>query len=195
MKRVLGIVLVLAATPLFAINTSVLRRGDRVGVLRMSEDFELRSERVVSSAIYSGLSRELRARGFDAFESRLTYDDLRRGDDGGAAYYVEIVSARAANRNVGEVGVGADNAYATIGIVTSRVAAEVRLYDGKTLELVDSWDLWRKSTAVQPTSIGVGTRALFAAIALPFLERGRYTAAANAIAGDAAERIARTAAP
>ena len=195
MKRLVLGLLLLAATPLFAINTNVLRKGDRVAVLRMSEDFELRSERIVAGAIESGLPRELRKRGFDAVESRLTYDDLRRGDDGGAKYYVEVVSARAADRGVGEIGTAAANVYASVGVIVSRVAAEVRLYDGKTLELVDRWSLSRKSTSVQPTSVGVGGRSIFAAIALPFFQYGQYSNAASDIARDAAERIAQAAAP
>ena len=195
MKRLLFLGLLLAATPLFAINTSVLRRGDRVGVLRMSERFDVASEETVARTIESDLPRVLRDRGFDAFDAHATYDDVRRGDGPGAAYYVEVVGARAGDREAVGVGVGAENVYASIGVVVSRVAAEVRLYDGKTLELVDRWDLSKKSTAVVPTSVGVGGRFVWAAIALPFVHYGQYRNAAHDVARQAAERIAQAAQP
>jgi hypothetical protein len=194
MKRVLGIALLLAATPLLAINTSVLRRGDRIGVLRMSEHFD-GSEATVADAIESVLPRALRDRGFDAFDTQRTYDDLRRGDVADAAYYVEVVGAQARDREAADVGVGAENVYASVGVLVSHVAAEVRLYDGKTLELVDRWDLAKKSAAVVPTSVGIGGRYLWGAIALPIIHRGQYRAAARDVAQQAAERIAQAAAP
>jgi hypothetical protein len=196
MKRALAaLVLLLAAAPLLAINTAILRRGDRIGVLRMSEEFDAASERAVANAIESGLPRALRDRGFDAFDTQRTYDDLRRGDAAGAAYYVEVVGARAGDRQTAGVDIGAENLYASVGVIVSRVAAEVRLYDGKTLELVDRWDLSKKSTAVVPTSVGVGGRFVWASIALPFMRYGQYRAAARDVAEQAAERIVRAAAP
>jgi len=195
MKRFLFLGLLLVATPLLAINTSILRRGDRVGVLRMSERFDVASEETVARTIENDLPRALRDRGFDAFDAHATYDDVRRGDGPGAAYYVEVVGARAGDREAVGVGVGAENVYASIGVVVSRVAAEVRLYDGKTLELVDRWDLSKKSTAVVPTSIGVGGRFVWAAIALPFVHYGQYRSAAHDVARQAAERIAQAAQP
>ena len=195
MKRFLLLGLLLVATPVFAINTSILRRGDRVGVLRMSERFDVASEETVARTIESDLPRALRDRGFDAFDAHATYDDVRRGDGPGAAYYVEVVGARAGDREAVGVGVGAENVYASVGVVVSRVAAEVRLYDGKTLELVDRWDLAKKSTAVVPTSVGVGGRFVWAAIALPFVHYGQYRNAAHDVARQAAERIAQAAQP
>jgi hypothetical protein len=195
MKRLLFLGLLLVATPLLAINTTVLRRGDRVGVLRMSERFEIASEETVARTIESDLPRVLRDHGFDAFDAHVTYDDVRRGDGPGAAYYVEVVGARAGDREAVGVGVGAENVYASIGVVVSRVAAEVRLYDGKTLELVDRWDLSKRSTAVVPTSVGIGGRFVWAAIALPFVHYGQYRSAAHDVARQAAERIAQAAQP
>lgn len=194
MKRALGIVLLLAATPLLAINTSILRRGDRIGVLRMSERFD-GSEQTVANAIESVLPRALRDRGFGAFDAQRTYDDLRRGDVADAAYYVEVVGARAGDRQAAGVDVGVDNLYASVGVIVSHVAAEVRLYDGRTLELVDRWDLSKKSAAIVPTSVGIGGRYVWGAIVLPIIHHGQYRAAARGVAQTAAERIAQAAAP
>ena len=195
MKRFLLLGLLLVATPVFAINTSILRRGDRVGVLRMSERFDVAAEETVARTIESDLPRVLRDRGFDAFDAHATYDDVRRGDGPGAAYYVEVVGARAGDREAVGVGVGAENVYASVGVVVSRVAAEVRLYDGKTLELVDRWDLAKKSTAVVPTSVGIGGHFVWASIALPFVHYGQYRSAARDVARQAAGRIAQAAQP
>jgi hypothetical protein len=193
MKRLLfaGLVL-LAATPVFAINTALLHRGDRIGVLRMSERFE-GSEQTVANAIEGVLPRALHDRGFDAFDAQRTFEDLRGGDAPPAAFYVEVVGAHAGGREAAGIGIGTENAGATLGVLVSRVAAEVRLYDGKTLELVDRWDLSKKSTMVAPTSIGIGGRYFWAALALPIFHAGQYRSAARDVAQQAAERIAEAA--
>ena len=194
-RRLLFLGLLLVTTPVFAINTNILRRGERIGVLRMNEQFDVAAERTVASAIESALPHALRDRGFEAFDTQRTYDDVRRGDGPNAAFYVEVVGAHAHDREAVGVGVGAENVYASIGVVVSRVAAEVRLYDGKTLELIDRFDLSKKSTAVVPTAVGIGGRFFWAELALPFVRYGQYRSAARDVAHQAAEAIARTAAP
>jgi hypothetical protein len=195
MKRLLLLGLVLAATPLFAINTTMLHRGDRIGVLRMNEQFDAGAERTVANAIENALPRTLRDHGFEAFDAKSSYDDVRRGDGPNAAFYVEVVGARSGDREAVGFGVGAETVYASIGVIVSRVAAEVRLYDGKTLELIDRFDLSKKSTSVVPTSVGVGGRFFWAELALPFVHFGQIRSAAHDVARQAAEAIARTAAP
>ena len=194
MKRLLLLGLLLAATPLFAINTTVLRRGDRIGVLRMSERFD-GSEQTVANAIENVLPRALHERGFDAFDAQRTFEDIRGGDAPPAAFYVEVVGAHAREREAAGIGVGAETVGATLGVIVSHVAAEVRLYDGKTLELVDRWDLAKKNTTVAPTSLGIGGRYFWGAIALPILHFGQYRSAARDVAQQAAERIAEAARP
>ncbi|HEV2720874.1 MAG TPA: hypothetical protein VG323_12705 [Thermoanaerobaculia bacterium] len=182
MKRLLLLGLLLIATPVFAINTTILRRGERIGVLRMNEQFDVATERTVANAIESALPRALRDRGFDAFDTQRTYDGVRRGDGPDAAFYVEVVGAHGGGREAAGVGVGGDNVYATLGVVVSRVAAEVRLYDGKTFELIDRFDLSKKSTAVVPTSVGIGGRFVWAELALPFVRYSQYRSAAQDVA-------------
>jgi hypothetical protein len=195
MKRLLPLVLLLAATPLFAINTATLRLGDRIGVLRMPAQFDAATERAVASTIEEDLPRVLHKRGFEAFDTQRTYDDARNGDAPPAAFYVEVVGARAGDREAAGVGIGAGNVYTTVGVVVSRVAAEVRLYDGKTLALIDRWDLSKKSTTVAPTSVGLGGRFVWAELALPFVRYGQYRNAAHDVAREAAARIAESARP
>jgi hypothetical protein len=82
---------------------------------------------------------------------------------------------------------------ADLAILVSRVATEVRVYDGRTLELLRSFHLERHGTAVVPTGIGVGNMtgdiAFWAAVPLMrwFHDRG----AARDVAADAALAIAR----
>jgi len=75
-------------------------------------------------------------------------------------------------------------------LVLGEVAAEVRLYDGRTLNQIARYDLHKRNMAVVPMSIGIGGRSLSAWIALPFVQYGQYRAAAHEVARQAAERIA-----
>jgi hypothetical protein len=175
------------------ILTSVLHRGDRIGVVRMSDRFAYGAGQTVATAVQNDLRSELLARGFDAFDTGGTLDDLRRGDTKNAPFYVEIVSANTRDRSVGGVGVGSDTVGATVGVVVSRVAAEVRLYDGPTLALIDHFDLSKNATAIVPTSVGIGGRSFWTFIAIPFVHYGQYRNAAHEVARLAAERIAQSA--
>jgi hypothetical protein len=136
------------------------------------------------------LSKELQRQGFDCALAHQTYGDLDRHAEGNADWYVEIVSGQAGGHPLGGIGVGGSNVGAEISLVVARVAAELRVYDGRTLELFDSFDLHRSAMAVVPTALGVGGRHLYAYIALPFIQYARYRAAAGAVARDAASMIA-----
>lgn len=191
MKRLLLLATLLAATPLFAINTNgVLHRGDRIGVLRMADHYEAGSEQAVAGTIEDALPGALHKHGFEAFDAQRTYEDARNGDAPPAAFYVEVVGAHAGEREAAGVGAGVGPIYTTVGVVVSRVAAEVRLYDGKTLALIDRWELTKRNTTVAPTSIGLGGRFFWADVALPFVRFGQYRSAAHDVARDAAARIA-----
>ena len=125
-----------------------------------------------------------------AFDAGVTYDDLRRNDRGAADYYVEVISSRGGDHSVGGIGGGGGNIGIGVAVVVSRVAAELRLYDGRTLEQIDAIDLQKGRTGVVPASIGVGGRSFWAYIALLFMRYGEYRAAAHDVAEEAAERIA-----
>jgi hypothetical protein len=173
----------------FAINVNV-KRGDRIGVLTISERHGYDAERRLAEAVQNYLRQELSDRGFDAFRTGETHDELRRDDRANADYYVEIVSSHGDANLMGAVGVGGGPIGAEIGVVVAHVAAEMRLYDGRTLELIDRFDLQQRRTTVAPTGIGIGSRPFFGWIALPFVQRAQYRAAAHDVARDAAERIA-----
>jgi hypothetical protein len=187
MKR---LVLICAFTlPMFGL-TQPLASGNRVAVLRLSGDFAPGAEDTVARTIQASLVRELKARGFDAFDARMTYEEAeRRAPD--ADYYVEVMSSRASRQSVGGIGVGILRVGLDVSVVIARVAAELRVYDARTLNVVDRYDLRQRQTAIIPTSVGVFGRFVWASVAIPFVQYGQYRAAANAVARDAADRIAR----
>jgi len=177
------------AVPAFGLTRSP-RPGDRIGVLRMSEHFSYGAERMVANALQHDLRDELLKLGFSAFDARLTYDDVRQRGAENADFYVEVISSRASGRPMGGVGAAVGNVAVEVAVVVGQVAAEVRLYDGRTLNLIERYDLEKRGTAVVPTGIGIGGRSIWASIMLPFVEYGQYRAAAHDVARQAAARIA-----
>lgn len=186
MKR--GLLLLLIALPAFGL-TKPIARGDRIAVLRISDEFAHDVERNVAATLQKELRRELQARGFEAFDAEMTFEEAR-GEAPAADYYVEIVSGRTADREAGGIGAAVGAVGVDIGIMTARVAAELRLYDAKTMEMIDRFELAKRNTAVVPTGVGIGRRSVWAYIALPFIQHAQHRSALHAIARDAAERIA-----
>jgi hypothetical protein len=189
MKPLVLAVFLAASASAFAINVNV-KHGDRIGVLTISERHAYASEHRVAEALQNYLCDELSARGFDAFRAGETYDELRRDDRANADYYVEVVSSHGDANVMGAVGVGGGPIAAEMGVVVSHVATELRLYDGRTLELIDRYDLHQRRTSVAPTGVGIGGRSIIAWIALPIVQRAQYRAVAHDVARDAADRIA-----
>ncbi|MDQ6802215.1 MAG: hypothetical protein M3041_15430 [Acidobacteriota bacterium] len=189
MKR-LALILGFAITvPGFALTQSP-RPGDRIGVLRMPDRYAHGAEQAVAKTVQTALRSELRDLGFDAYDARLTYDELSRHSLPAAEYFVEIISGPSANHPVGGAGIGAGAVSVEVGVVVAQVAAEVRVYDGRTLNPIAQFDLHKNKTAVLPMGIGLGGRWTWAYIALPFMQYGQYRAAAHEVAHQAAERIA-----
>lgn len=195
MKKLLILAALLGlAAPVFAINTSRshLRPGDRIGILRMPDRYMTGSDGAVAATVSGYLASELRDGGFDAYESRMTYEDLRRNDPENATYYVEIVAADAASREHGAVDVAGEGLDVNLALVVAHVAAAVRVYDGRSLELLDTYDLRQDNHAVLPTAVGLGGRHAFVRFAIPFIHYARFRAAAHDVARDAAKRISDT---
>ncbi len=176
---VLLVVALLMACSAFAFDASPAR--PRIGVLRSQESF---------GYLHDALETELRQRGFDAFAVDASFEELSQDPDRDADWYVEVVPADADTIDYGGVGVGSRNADVTFGILVSHVGAEVSIYRGRTLELIATESVKKKNTAIAPTSVGFGGRSLFAAIALPFVERAQMRNVARAAARDLATRVA-----
>jgi len=156
----------------------------------MSDRYTHGAEQTVANTVQSDLRRELRALGFDAFDARVTYEQLMRQSSPNADFFVEVVSSHAVNHPRGGVGVAASGVAVDVGLVVAQVAAEVRVYDGRTMNEIAHFDLQKDNSAFLPMSIGIGGRWLWGYFALPFVQYGQYRAAAHEVARMAALRIA-----
>jgi hypothetical protein len=188
MKRIAVplLVILLASGSALALDTS--HRGNRIGILQPALRYQSH-DAAMSSSIRKYLRDELRKGGFDAFDANATYDDLDRNGANAADYYIDIASSDAQSGSYGGIGVGGDNVAVDIGLVVARVAAEVRVYNGKTLELVQRFDLGKSKRGIAPTGVGIGGSHVLAWIATPFVEMAQFRAAARDVAHDAAARV------
>jgi hypothetical protein len=169
--------LMLAATSAFAFDST--KSADRIGILRGASEG--------GSAVERSLLRELRQRGFDAFDVGLTYEQLLDQEAVPIAdYIVELNAGPTQTADYGGVDVVGRHADVSLGVVTSRIAAELRLYKGTTMELIATSDLSKRSTALLPTYVGIGGGSIYASLALPFIERAQHRSVAKKAAREAA---------
>ena len=180
MKRLgFAVGLLLVATAAHAFDPTPARTS--IGVLRAHESF---------GYFHDALEAELRQRGFDVFTIDASFRELSMDPDRDADFYVEVIPGNAETVDYGGVGVGTRHADVTLGVLVSRVGADANIYRGRTLELIATESLAKKNTALLPTSVGFGGRNLFAAIALPFVERAQARSVTRAAARELADRIA-----
>lgn len=180
MKGLVLAAALLLALPLHAFDAG--KKADRIGLLRIAEGGD------VGDAIIDSLRVELRKAGFDAYTVPATRDELREGAGADADFYVEVAGESSTTPH-GEVAVATRHVDVSVAVVVSRLAAELRIYDGATLELIGTHELNRKSTAVLPTSVGVGGRAFYAAVALPFARWAQTRRAMRSAAREAAQVV------
>jgi len=189
MKRlVIALAALLAAGSALAFDPAPARM--RIGVLRPAETYRWERATYCQRVVVESLRDELRNRGFDAYDVEATFEDIEGDADRDADFYVEIIGGDGESIDYGGIGVGGRYADISFGMILSRVAAELRIYDGRTLETLARQELDRKSRAVMPTAIGLGGRSFFAVIATPFLERAQLRNVARAAARDAAGHVA-----
>lgn len=190
MKRVLiAAACLLVAGAAFAFDPKPSSGAPRVGVLRVSGDYE-RAEASVANLVVRYLLSELRDRGLDAYDTRLTYDEIANGKGEDADYYVEILGAGGDTGSYGGIGIGTYDVGVSVDVVVSRVAAELRVYDGRNGKTVLSETLSKRKRAVMPSSVYLGGSRFFAAIAVPFVEHAQYRSMSRSAARDAAQLVA-----
>ncbi|HEX2836296.1 MAG TPA: hypothetical protein VHW00_25050 [Thermoanaerobaculia bacterium] len=192
MKRLLAAVLVLLVPGValaFDPDRHTPQGNVRIAILR-SEPAMTPAEELVQEKVVRYLTGELKKRGIDAYETAWTYDDDASAENVDVDYYVELAAARANADAHGGVSIGGRDGEVSLGVVVSHVAAELRLYDAHTMDVLATETIAKRSSAVRPTSIGFGGGDVFAWIALPFFERQQYRSAAKAAAKDAAVLIA-----
>lgn len=174
LSLVLAVLLVsLLAANAFAIDTQ--RRAVRIGILAPADS---RTAELVRGAIRNAL----RHRGFDAFDARDTGD--------AADYFVDLLASRGDARPVAGVAVPI---AASVGveweILVDRIAADVRLYDGRTMDEIRTFDLRRRTASVAPSAVFV-SRNIWAAVALPVFEWTAHRGVVRELGEEAAARIA-----
>lgn len=194
MKRLLlPLVLLVTASSALAFDPSRGREDEsgaesrRASVAVLTTEHAQRPHR--GEIVRSYLADALKRRGLDAFNVSYTYDDLVRDGRSEADLYVELIGD-ADERGYGGVGVGGYRGGVDLAVIRNYTSAWVRVYDGRTFQIIDTFDLSKQSTAVVPTSIGLGGRHVGLWIALPFVQYARHRAAARAVASDAANLIA-----
>jgi hypothetical protein len=183
MKRLAFAFLLLAPVAAYAFDRTP--PTPLVGVLRQSGDVV---DPIVSDAVLRYVTEELRGRGLDAFDAGVTYDEAL--DDGFAeADYLVEIAAMGDRADQGGIGVGGRHLGLGLWMSVARVAAEVRVYDGQTFELIASDRLQHRNRAVLPTSISLGGRAAWLSLAVPIAHTAQIRHVARAAARDAATRV------
>lgn|SRR6185436_4661197 len=179
------LVAVMLLVPMSSNAFDTKRHTPRVGVLRVSNEYSHAAEYVATNVVRR-LREELVERGVDAFDTGLTYGEIADGQGEDADYYVEILGASTDDGSLGGIGIGSQEIGVSVDVVVSRVAAEVRVYDGPTGKLLASETLSKRKTAVMPTSLYLGGSRIFAVVAMPFVQQSQYRSLTKAAARDAA---------
>jgi hypothetical protein len=192
MKRVsLSIAILLLTTPLWALKgTPEGKRPLRIAVLHTSDRWGDPSMDAAAAAIEHEIVGQLRQRGAEAWEVRHTLEDVQsEASFPEADLLVEVTAGEARQHEIGGVALGDTHVSTTLGLVLSRVAAEVRLYDARSHELLDRYELSRSKKAVLPTSLGMGDSHFFVYSVVPIARHFQYRSAVRDVASEAADRI------
>jgi hypothetical protein len=188
MKRLALLLLSLAAAlPLFAFNKDP--EHARIGIV-MSRAGEGWGDERFSRQLEERIARELVKRGYHVEQTRSTLEDEAEAKEQRYDLYVEISAASAHHDAVGGVGVGDDHVAAEVSVVHSSASAVVRLYDGASLETMETNEIEKSATGVAPTAISIGGRDGGLWIALPFIRYTRQRALLQSMAEEAASQIA-----
>ena len=181
----IALVLFAAAVAVFGFDPT---RGARIAVLDSSPRYSGRDV-YVSSVVEQRICEELRNRGFDAFETRTTLDRLMPFDSANDDYYLELIGSGGSSVPIADASVGAGNVAVDFGLVVSHVAAQLRLYDGRTLELLQTINLEKRKTTLVPMAVGAWSGRIAFSIAAPARWLQERTVM-RGIANDAAAAIA-----
>lgn len=191
MKRTVLLVgiLLMIGTAALAFDPTRGARGNRIGILAKTAAGDDVGTLRVAALMRGHLARELRREGFDVFHARATLEEIDRGAEPGADYFVEFLHGDTADHGYGGVAVGGRHAGVDMELIVSKVAASLRLYDGRTLEVIDDFDVYAQGRAVLPTAIGIGGRHAAFWVGVP-LQVLKQRSVAKAAARDAAVSIA-----
>jgi hypothetical protein len=190
MKRLLTcLAMLLMAGAAFAFDPAPGKQ--QIGLLRAADSDGNSYPR---NCVVQALRDELRHRGFEVVDVPATLEEVGLDPDRDADYYVDVASDGNTD-DYGGVGIGGYHGSVSMGVLVSRVAADMRVYRGRTLEVLDTASVAKKNMAVLPTSVGVGGANVFAVFAMPFVERAQVRSVARAAAREMADRIVAAAHP
>ncbi|HEX6158776.1 MAG TPA: hypothetical protein VF111_01335 [Thermoanaerobaculia bacterium] len=160
-------------------------RPMRIGLLRIPNGG------TVGEQIVEHIRRELRSAGYDAYTIPATYEEVRDGMGADADFYVEVVSDAHTTPAAG-IGVGGRNVGVSVAVVVSEIAGELRIFDGRSMELLASHDLQERRSSVLPTGIGVGNGHFAVDVALPFARWAQNRRVMRGAAREAAAAVVAT---
>lgn len=186
------VLLVPAAAFAFDTSRRPAQSEIRIAILRPDVAYDHGRESSIQALVLRSLRSELRERGFDAYDAEMTYDEAEQARGEGnvdADYLVEVLGGEAYSDDFGGIGIGNRNADVTLAVIASRVAGQLRVYDARTMDVVANEPISRRSSALLPTSVGLGGRDFYADIALPFVQWAQIRRVAHAAARDAAEHV------
>lgn len=191
MKRtILALLLLTAATPLLAVKgTPDGKRTMRVAVLHTNDRWADESYNSAASAIEHEIAAQLRAKGYDAWEAHRTLDDVRDGQADAADLYVEVSGGDARLHEIGGLDVSGPHLATTLGLIVSKCAAEIRVYDGQYLDLINRFELSHRKTALVPTSLGLREGPIYAITVVPIMRHLQYRSVIHDTAEEAVSRI------
>jgi hypothetical protein len=198
MKRfaIAAVLFLIAAAPLAAVDLRPVP-GDRIAILAVPQDEGRRMHDDLSELIGRVTARRLEREGFITVVLPRSIDELVEdglADAVDAAWIVEIAWSDGRARRWGGIEGGTDAGSATVGagvaVVTARLAAEIRFYDARRLEMLDRFELDSHATTPALSGIGVGGRWSWLWASLPWGDRSAYQRAAGALAIQIHERIA-----
>lgn len=191
MKRILLVAAtLLLAVPMWAFKGEPdAKRAIRVAVLHTNDGWADDSYNNAASAIEHEIAVQLREKGYEAWEAHRTLDEIRQSHNDDAELYVEVSGGDARLREIGGLDVSGPHVATTLGVIISKCAAEIRVYDGQYLDLINRFELSRRKTAVVPTSLGLREGPIYAITVVPIMRHLQYRSAIRGVAEEAVERI------
>lgn len=166
------------------------RRMESIGLL-IGDDGG-RRVLAVQNQVARELERSLREHGIEVRRVDETIESLREVDSRADAYIEisdlssdshESAEFRSGGR-VGSVGIGGE-----VSIVSSVVRANVRIIDGESLSVIDSFELDASAGGPMLTAVGLGGRHGFGFLPIPRFSRGKEKAAARELGRECAARV------
>ncbi len=192
MKRAAFVLALLAiAIPSFALKgTPDGKRPMRIGILHTGDEWADLKYDSAAVAIEHEIALQLHERGLDAWETHRTLKDAFQDNVEPADIYVEVSGGEARLREIGGLDISGPHVATTLGVIISKAAAEVRVYDGRTLDLIDRFELSQRKTALVPTSFGLREGPIIGFTVVPIFQHLQYRAAVRDVAKEAVQRIA-----